>query len=1764
MPSTVAVKHTIVFTGLSLRYIELGDDDARPLEVADALGAPLTLTVHCRDAQLSTGPSRTTIVENPGNKELRATWGDRIELECTLTRSKRTGVFSSKDVRLVVCAQAGITGFRVQVVCDVEIDLVNYVAKRSLAPRCVATAQPAPSCRPHSLPTCPPCCRETNVELSMQPVLAASHHVKTTVALLSANIRCKPTETVVSVSIAPASAPARRASLLSPRHRSSLLPPLQPAQSRDSLVAPRRLLTAGVGRVVSAASDSSRDASGGGSARGGGTFANSTSSSCHSSFAATASGAEPLSMTGVTAAEPPRRSVSALEKQLEVAFAASAADDACVTVETRAQDLAAAATELAPSAEPAPGANAAAARNHRDVLADGEPDPLPGPCERGGGTVPSPRCGKVGALRRGSVQRRPRVIINSEFPHSGSSDLPRSNLCSGGSSRSSSSSSSSNDAGADCGGGGDDDDSRSATAGTALPSFRSVRQNRKLKRCRAPSSTADGDLGAIICRLLTREASMAPATRRSSLLSRPQRASMRSARTLSADDSFISHDALEWERVQYRDDQKRYGRLSQQQRRQLQSVVMSDQYSEDDSCDVGRLGSRDYSVGSCRPRSGSSGSALFAFETIHIPDGAFDNFAQWAAVVPAFQPPQSAMGSTTMVSKLDGVCGKVLADEEPLLAMQGAYPCAATGAASSAAGPAMSVLCPLADYFAVIGNTEHCGFGGAENGFDAHVLQCWPSSTEPTVSDSAMLAPPYELPGGLAQLCLPQSRFGALLQKDAPSPATFHFNIRLSRGTAATAREESEGAAGTVVFVACLVFYEQLCEVRCLDSEESQFLFVPKCFCLLSQWPCCSMLEAYLLELYLSASACVDVQACGEPVFEASSRGNSKFGSRRHMQKQMCASLRAFVQLELPIPFIRRQGVSSVCDAIELSITVGSERLLHLCLPPTTPFHVAVPTSGLAAGAPSVQQLAAHLVDDGVGVNAHALLGQLSTARILTVLAAALMGRQLVFISNDVSVLTDAVETLRALLRPLDIDDIVCIPYFPGPSKGTVESPWSLLPKRMPCLIGVVADMVDLHEGCIAQGMLPQSEHRRLQRWDQRMRKLTHALGLTTRRTQLFVGKGGCELFRANCDDEEKHGEADIAIFRAMRARAWAPSGGYAVLLDHDQLVSGDLAQLLDTTHSSVPLTREIVQTTISKLATCLCLPCDPAKRLEASLTRTKRRYCSCLGPVEQLHEKPAATSASAAAAASARDATCRRGVSFHECNADGDFDVQRNAVDREPPARHRVSVVMPQNRNGLQHDALLLAESCMVVCNFFCEVFGTYRRYFVHNSGLRDDSEAAFVPDFDHIAFAADGMCVNPLSMSELWFASSFVRSKLFLSFLERARGVLGTCALRDRADCVARYVASLHDHAVSSSCTCTLRVSREVSPPLPAPVTDCGLGSFVMVGLDGEYDHNATGWPILPFEELSINMASDDSDSGGESQGGAAAASAASGSACEQRGKPIFFSEEIFENERFVPVSGWGAARLPGDPGRWSMLARDPTGMGRVRACFVSFGSRDEAFQCVRLPSREWTWVDAWHVDTETARETSASGGSLVRRRSSTSASADFRGDAAEGWVYGSFFSRLERPRLLSASQRTVERPLDVVRRRKWVRTRCKRTTQKKGPQPRVIDRQFVQSVAEARGQRVASVSFGRHGALSFDVDRRSVSKTSSFFDSAPLVERDMVRGVPCDTPVPPRCCALLDTDASVLLCSPVSPFDRMLSRWTARGFSGGFWRLHLQTFS
>jgi hypothetical protein len=136
------VPHTIVFSNLSFRYIELGDDGARPAEVTGALSAPLTLSVQCRDAQWSTGASRTEVVDKADSKEWQASWGETIELECALARSRRTGEFFSKDVRLVVWAKAGITGCYEVDISDVEIDLVDYVARtrgvaRTLAARYV-------------------------------------------------------------------------------------------------------------------------------------------------------------------------------------------------------------------------------------------------------------------------------------------------------------------------------------------------------------------------------------------------------------------------------------------------------------------------------------------------------------------------------------------------------------------------------------------------------------------------------------------------------------------------------------------------------------------------------------------------------------------------------------------------------------------------------------------------------------------------------------------------------------------------------------------------------------------------------------------------------------------------------------------------------------------------------------------------------------------------------------------------------------------------------------------------------------------------------------------------------------------------------------------------------------------------------------------------------------------------------------------------------------------------------------------------------------------------------------------------------------------------------------------------------------------------------------------------------------------------------------------------------------------------------------------
>ncbi|CAN6447305.1 unnamed protein product [Victoria cruziana] len=107
---------------------------------------------------------------------------------------------------------------------------------------------------------------------------------------------------------------------------------------------------------------------------------------------------------------------------------------------------------------------------------------------------------------------------------------------------------------------------------------------------------------------------------------------------------------------------------------------------------------------------------------------------------------------------------------------------------------------------------------------------------------------------------------------------------------------------------------------------------------------------------------------------------------------------------------------------------------------------------------------------------------------------------------------------------------------------------------------------------------------------------------------------------------------------------------------------------------------------------------------------------------------------------------------------------------------------------------------------------------------------------------------------------------------------------------------------------------------------------------------------------------------------------------------------TEEIFENQRYQPVSGWtskwhGSSR--NDPGPWS--SRD-----------YSQSSKD--FFEPALPTG-WKWTSDWTIDKSLFVDT-------------------------EGWAYGSDFQTLKWPPLSSRMCR--KSALDFVRRRRWIRIR------------------------------------------------------------------------------------------------------------------------------
>ncbi|XVF38939.1 hypothetical protein REPUB_Repub20aG0145800 [Reevesia pubescens] len=106
----------------------------------------------------------------------------------------------------------------------------------------------------------------------------------------------------------------------------------------------------------------------------------------------------------------------------------------------------------------------------------------------------------------------------------------------------------------------------------------------------------------------------------------------------------------------------------------------------------------------------------------------------------------------------------------------------------------------------------------------------------------------------------------------------------------------------------------------------------------------------------------------------------------------------------------------------------------------------------------------------------------------------------------------------------------------------------------------------------------------------------------------------------------------------------------------------------------------------------------------------------------------------------------------------------------------------------------------------------------------------------------------------------------------------------------------------------------------------------------------------------------------------------------------------EEIFENQRYQPISGWGN-KWPGfrgnDPGRWS--TKD-----------FSYSSKD--FFEPPLPNG-WKWISTWTLDKSQFVD-------------------------EDGWAYGPDYQSLRWPPTSSKSH--IKSGHDVVRRRRWIRTR------------------------------------------------------------------------------------------------------------------------------
>ena len=218
---------------------------------------------------------------------------------------------------------------------------------------------------------------------------------------------------------------------------------------------------------------------------------------------------------------------------------------------------------------------------------------------------------------------------------------------------------------------------------------------------------------------------------------------------------------------------------------------------------------------------------------------------------------------------------------------------------------------------------------------------------------------------------------------------------------------------------------------------------------------------------------------------------------------------------------------------------------------------------------------------------------------------------------NSLSVGMRAKEGAALLLRPFDISaGRVFLPYLPGKDADSCTSnasqgvngntdctdvPWAMLPEHTPFLIGTVFGFECDDTRSVKLGFSDPPERKNRRRQDAQRRKRRNWKRRSDRLRRYVqqhwkgctLGPGGTELVSQSNSDVDMVGTDEEALDRAIAAAQWAPRGGYALLLDHDELISGDLIELLGKDEADIDSSAwnmVALQARLSSMVTWSCL----------------------------------------------------------------------------------------------------------------------------------------------------------------------------------------------------------------------------------------------------------------------------------------------------------------------------------------------------------------------------------------------------------------------------------------------------------------------------------------------------------------------------------------------------------------------------------------------